>query len=100
MSVKNSRIKQMNLEFLVEESTTPVSEFNFDDFDTIMSRKSLESYTINTNLGRTNFTTTSNTISVDMGEFVNAVAPKAITVPEFQRDLREVSRDDAKEFHI
>ena len=94
-----SRTEQMNLEFLIEESNTHVNDLEFEDFDTIMSRKSLESYSIKSNLGRTNFTTTSSTIGADMGEFVNVIAPRSITVPEFQRDLRDVKGDDVKEFH-
>lgn len=98
-----SKIKQLNLQFLVDEEhqNSQVSHFNFDDFDTIISRPSLESYANNASeIGRTNFQTTSTTISVNMGEYVNAIAPKSITVREYQRDLREVKGDDVKEFHM
>ena len=97
-----SKIKQLNLQFLVDEEhqNSQVSHFNFDDFDTIMSRPSLESYANNASeIGRTNFQTTSTTIGVNMGEYVNTIASKSKTVREYQRDLREVKGDDVKEFH-
>lgn len=83
----------------VDESQRTLEDFEFDAFDEIMNRPALESYASASSFGRASFPTKSKTIGINLGEFVNIIAPRSVTVPEYQRDLREVKDEEAPEFH-
>jgi len=80
-----------------EEEKVEISSVDKERLGEILARPSIQN--VYAGLVRPQFSTKTKTIGVTLGELLKTVEPFTMTVPEYQRDLRIVSDDEAESFH-